>query len=494
MKTKILYLILLSLITIYCSSCNKWLDVSPENRISDEKLFSEASGVRNALNGIYQQISDQSLFGREFTWGLYSSMGQDYRMEDIAAVYRYIAHPTQRNFQQTSVINLRRSIWSTAYNAIANCNKLINEVRALDPGVFPLDTVEKNLILGEAMAIRALLHFELVRLYAPSPKVDLNGAYIPYVDVYPAYHTPQLSTQKVFEKIVDDLTNAKDLVSESDTSVNRVALSDRIQSQLGGGNAPPGGLFFNYRMSRLNFVAINALLARAYLYAGDIQNAKTTSEYVYANFGPSGRLNWYLFTTEANSTGANKYHKLADDILFATYDPDMVQKINTHKGTSYRYRINSSVSTWFPSGQRDYRFNLLSPDAQVPSDFVSDKWRESTSTATYRRDQNQIAPVIRMSEMFLIHAETLYETGEINEALRVLNILRNGRGILNTFSDGSKEGFYQELLSEYRREFLTEGQTVFAFKRRNESVKVGAQIIPMDQWFTLEIPDEEFVF
>src|SRR5690606_3101466 len=149
MKTKIFYSILLSLIALLLSSCGKWLDISPENRISDDKLFSEASGVRNALNGIYQQISDQSLFGRELTWGLYSSMGQDYRMEDIAAVYRYVAHPTQRNHQQNSVINLRRDIWSKAYNAIANCNKLINEVSALDAAVFPLDTVEKNLIVGE---------------------------------------------------------------------------------------------------------------------------------------------------------------------------------------------------------------------------------------------------------------------------------------------------------------------------------------------------------
>src|SRR5690554_4779144 len=113
-------------------SCAKWLDVKPSNQISDDDLFAEVSGVRNALNGIYQQISGQTLFGRNYTWGLYSAMGQDYLMNDIVAELQYAANPSIVNHGHTQVLGLARNIWSTSYNAIANCNKLINEVEQID--------------------------------------------------------------------------------------------------------------------------------------------------------------------------------------------------------------------------------------------------------------------------------------------------------------------------------------------------------------------------
>src|SRR5690606_9845985 len=226
---RILFFHFAAILFLGLSSCNKWLDVKPSDQISDEDMFSDALNVRNALNGIYQQISGPTLYGRNFTWGLNSALGQDYDGTDIAAEYQYLA----RLFDQghSSAIAVQHSIWATSYNAIANCNKLIKEIEDLDPEMFPMGEVEKSLIKGEALAVRALLHFELLRLYAPSPKTEPNGTYIPYVETYPVDYTPASPTSKVIEFITRDLDLAQELIAPNDTITHRTGLAGRLQSQ-----------------------------------------------------------------------------------------------------------------------------------------------------------------------------------------------------------------------------------------------------------------------
>ena len=61
---KIKYYIILATITLFTlNGCGNWLDVSPKNQVTDEKLFDDYSGFRNALNGIYRELSQQTLVG-----------------------------------------------------------------------------------------------------------------------------------------------------------------------------------------------------------------------------------------------------------------------------------------------------------------------------------------------------------------------------------------------------------------------------------------------
>lgn len=60
------------------------------------------------------------------------------------------------------------AMWSAAWNIIANCNNLAQQVAEEDTMLFYKRTQEKNMILGEAIALRAYMHFDLLRIYAPS--------------------------------------------------------------------------------------------------------------------------------------------------------------------------------------------------------------------------------------------------------------------------------------------------------------------------------------
>ena len=53
---------------LLAGSCD-WLEVSPSNEVNEEDLFAKGSGYRNALNGIYLNMSDNSLYGRNLSYG-----------------------------------------------------------------------------------------------------------------------------------------------------------------------------------------------------------------------------------------------------------------------------------------------------------------------------------------------------------------------------------------------------------------------------------------
>ena len=57
-----------------------------------------------------------------------------------------------------------QSIWSNSYNAVANCNNLIDRAQKEDPSKFAEGEEERNLIWGEALALRAFIHFDLLLL------------------------------------------------------------------------------------------------------------------------------------------------------------------------------------------------------------------------------------------------------------------------------------------------------------------------------------------
>jgi hypothetical protein len=489
MKKITLFFIVISAFT----GCKKWLEVQPSDLIVDTELFSNATGFRNSLNGIYIQAARKDLYGKNLSWGLNTAYGQEYMIGKMGAEQALAQDFNKDHASSKQIID---GIWSVAFNNITNCNKLLKEIEGLGEDKFIEGRSERNMIIGEATAMRALMHFEILRLYAPSPAEDVNGKFIPYVNSYPAKFNPPVATSQVIEQIISDLEKAQGLVAENDTLKNRDALAGGLPTMLSGlGYTLPGGSFFTFRMHRLNYVAIHALLARAYLYAGNFAKAKEEARYVYENFGPHGKRPWWKFTEEANTTGANRYTKLANDILFASYDADLLVSLTANFISTYR--LSPDVDQWFPVADRDYRAGYIS---EVQTDIISqkgkvtEKWNESRSSTAEAKSQNTISPVIRLSEVYYIYSEALFKDGQVNDALTVLNQVRNARGKLTTFNQTGEEAFYQELLTEYRREFLTEGQTFFAYKRLRKNLMRGTQVIPMDSRFTLPIPQQEQIF
>lgn len=150
------------LLLVVCG-CSDWLDVQPTERTTSEDLFIDREGYRNALNGVYKEASSATLYGRELTWGLASVMAQDYKNNNLTYAYAYAAEYDFESYAQTK--SLISNIWSQSYNLIANCNHLLNNLAKADTAMFQLQRVERDLIMGETLALRALFHFDLLRLF-----------------------------------------------------------------------------------------------------------------------------------------------------------------------------------------------------------------------------------------------------------------------------------------------------------------------------------------
>ena len=112
MRNKLLYLVL----PFFMLSCNEWLNVEPEDEISEEKLFSTGTGFRHALNGVYFTMESRNLYGKHLTWGIVDALGQVYDYKKAPGVnemqYGAAKYGTIMNSNRCYLLSGRRLIMS----------------------------------------------------------------------------------------------------------------------------------------------------------------------------------------------------------------------------------------------------------------------------------------------------------------------------------------------------------------------------------------------
>lgn len=473
------------------SACNDWLDVEPSDQVSGEKLFESGDGFRNALNGIYISMSSPELYGRELSWGLASVLSQTYDDKDMAKSKAY-GSAIKYEYGEAEIKTVLESIWSKGYNAIANCNKLISEAEAKDSTVFREGEVERNLIIGEAKALRAMMHFDILRLFAPSVASGDAAKRIPYFTEYPSKYEPPLSVKEGLEKVEEDLLSARQLVAKHDTIVNITTMGNP-DYRMGGTNKAIGGEFFGQRGIRMNYAAVEALLARVYLYDNDLENAAKYAKSVIDKFVT--RRQWFKFTDSYDYTKVadkEKFIKLYEDIFLAFYDRKLLDKIADFKmANSSALMTLKNYPALFEKDGDDYRTYLTTSDGKTGK--ASMKWLNTNSTTQSVTIQYKLIPIIRLSEMYYILSEASAGTN-LTEALSCLTVVRKARGAKRDISATSPNDYYNELVAECKKEFLAEGQMFFFFKRWNTPVTTGTQVIQMAGKYVLPIPESEIIY
>ena len=97
------------------------------------------------------------------------------------------------DYAHSDFTTVLEAIWSKAYNNVANANNIIQNIQYADEDMFESKAREKAMIEGEAYALRAFIHFDLLRMFAPAPTKNDQGTYIPYIMEYPSIRAPKLS-------------------------------------------------------------------------------------------------------------------------------------------------------------------------------------------------------------------------------------------------------------------------------------------------------------
>ena len=163
-------LFIVGFISLFMSSCNDWLDVRPSDEIKEEYLFETGNGYRTALNGIYRKLATFDLYGSNLSWGLIDGWGLVYNLDKAPddGGGRAMKKIATFSFKHSELTPTTDAMWDAAWNIIANCNNLAQQVENEDTLLFYDRTHERDMIFAEAIALRAYMHFDLLRIYAPS--------------------------------------------------------------------------------------------------------------------------------------------------------------------------------------------------------------------------------------------------------------------------------------------------------------------------------------
>lgn len=481
-KRNMLYGLLLGL--GICASCSDWLDVKSSTQIIEKDLYTSYDGYRNALNGIYRLMSHEHLYGRELTWGFNSFLGHNYSPDLVHIRY---AGAMNGEYTRKEVADVIDRIYAKGYNAIAHCNNLIKHTIDRDPSFFPQGEVEKNLLLAEARGLRALMHFDLLRLFAPSAAEDDGETYIPYVTAYPVHQPQPLPLSAALDSVILDLEYCREHLAYNDTTYNRWIMETVEARFEEARQAQNGGLFFSYRGTRMNYVAACGLLARVHLYKGDKQRALQSAREVLKFDG------WYPFSSESSlkASPKDRNRKMYNDILMAFYN-DYMYDIITGERVTDEYRLKNTAHL-YGEDPDDYRALYLLDESLTPFRWMQPD--QLTGNAVWiARYQGPLEPVIRKSEVYYIACECLADT-DLPQAMELLEKVRLGRGCKTPIPrEWSKELFLDKLCMEATKEYLTEGQTFYLYKRLNRQMYNGATGKDMTGKYVLPIPNGELSY
>lgn len=159
---KTIYISTFLFLSLLLSSCANFLDINPKAEVVDKDMFSTRQGCEDAITGLYGELKTHKLYGERWNWGVFDVLSQDFNAGD--ETYEYLEVYNYNDAQK-----MIDTMWMESYKVVGYANNIIRNLEE-KTDKFPLH----NLYLGEAYGVRALLHFDLVRAFAPHVESKAN--------------------------------------------------------------------------------------------------------------------------------------------------------------------------------------------------------------------------------------------------------------------------------------------------------------------------------
>jgi hypothetical protein len=425
---------------LFLGSCKKYLNLRPVGKYIGPEVFSNENAINQALYGLYNNMATDSLYGAALSATTIEMLAQQWYSQ--SSVYGEIA---QYQYTNAQVQPAFENIWQTAYADILNANVVIQGIdEAIAGGV--VNTTHGNQMKGEALAIRAMLHFDLLRTFGPVMSTNAGDPAIPYYTQPDGHIQPILTGTQTLDSVLADLTKAESLLS-----------ADPVIT--GGPNvaayATSADFYAGSRNQRLNYYAVKALMARAYLWGG-LNSAAHDSALAVIN----GASQWFPWRPVGNGVN-NPDHIFSTEILFGVYNKEMYTNYNilflpSVPATAGLFQIKNTLAGTFENNEDDYRYLGTWQNGVSYTYFY-----KYAPPADLTSNWQYVQPLIRKTEMYYIVAETDPDPAV---GIAYMDTVRQNRGlqpldptvVLST-----------EIRKEYQKEFMGEGQLFYYYKRTN---------------------------
>lgn len=439
------------------SSCvNDWLDVTPSDGTDADAALTSSSDLAAARTGMYKALKGNSslvdYYGQQFF--VYGDVhaGDDYQYNNIggsnrASFYYDMNYQTASEFSSsTSSSNVA---WKSPYIVIGRANRIIAaaEGGALSDAAEAKATIDQY--AAEAKVLRALAHFDLVRIYG-KPYTEDQGASlgVPLVTgVLESNAKPARSTvAEVYTQVVKDLTEA----------ISSNALATETE---------PG---------YVSVWGAKAILSRVYLNMGDYANALSVAEDIIKNSGAALWTRDQYFKAWDASTPNESEFLFRLNVAGSTDNNDLNGIGNLQQREGYKEMVaTKKFVDMLTSDPKDVRNDMF-----LPATAAKEVATYGTNKVYLNKLRGQgdnlrnvtIVPIIRLSEVYLTAAECAFRKNDKTKAVEYLNDLVKNRTTTVASLATVDNITLERILIERRKELIGEGQRYFDALRNNETI------------------------
>jgi hypothetical protein len=409
---------------VFLAACNKKeLDLYPYNQVETTQAFNTPNDVDLAIGGVYNGLRTAGSY-YQGDWNIAFEV-----VSDNLILNRAGRLSQQTYFYWLYTGNSTTGFFGNAYAIIRRANAIVENIDKV-PGTATF----KNNAKGQALAVRALLHFDLSRVYGKSfTNAAVSDSTAPYVTSTDYKLVPgKTAVKDMYTSIVSDLTNAETLIG----STNGVG--------------------------KINKSAVQGILSKVYLYMGEWEKSVAAATAALGSTPAIGSLTTFpSIWTDATEEGVLFKIKNTINDNSNTLGVNYFQVVGG--GVKSEYNVDYNFFQLFKSNDiRKAAYTYTSPYNTVTYNHVF-KYYAKPGFPTGVLD----AKVVRSAEVLLNRAEANYRNGNSTAALADLNLLKTNRYTGHTNVTLSGTALLDEILLERRLELAFEGDRFFDLKRRN---------------------------
>lgn len=447
MKKYIAIPLVLSLMLFTTGCSEEFLELAPNEALPTAEAILTIDDLNSAMVGVYSGLQNANHYGRYFI------LVPDVMSDDVkqnASANRAKEYAEYEAFPEHFIT---QNVWARLYNTINRANTIINSTVEVTSILQP----EKDQLVGAAYAIRALTHFDLVRLYGQHYGFTSDNGHlgVPIVTVFDQDAEPsRASVGEVYAQIISDLNQAISLMGD------------------------------DFESNRMNKTAAQAILARVYLYMGDWANAQKFANDAINSGNVSLVDNAALVSTWRDG--------VVPDALF---EIEFNAVDNNGSDALGRMYIAEGYGDYLPSAD----VVDLIPDGDVRGElFKADSANLGGAFGFIRVDKypdlqgQDNVPVVRLPEVYMIRAEASYNLGEEDLARADVELIRK-RALPSAESvTATGDELMREIELEKRLELMFEGHRLWDLMRWQRGVERNDCTAPAGSCM-ISYPNDRFV-